>query len=112
MSKFAQKVKRYYDAGLWSAQMVRDAYGKGRITAEEMAEILDEDGEESEDDDPEPQRTYDFTGMSAAEVVRSLSYRPTKDELQQACDWLGLAYTAQMTNAQLKALIYEAAGVE
>ncbi|HAM14323.1 MAG TPA: XkdX family protein [Eggerthellaceae bacterium] len=42
MSRFAQKVKAYYDAGLWSERMVRDAYEKGRITAEELTEILGE----------------------------------------------------------------------
>lgn len=40
MSSFAEKVKRYYERGIWTERMVRDAYAKGRITAEEMAEIL------------------------------------------------------------------------
>ena len=52
---------------------------------------------------------YDFTGMSAAEVVRSLSYRPTLDELRQACDWLQLEWDETMTRAQLRALIDAAA---
>lgn len=42
MSKFAQKVKHYYDADLWTRSMVMDAYEKGRLTAEELAEILGE----------------------------------------------------------------------
>ena len=42
MSSFAEKVKRYYDKGLWTEKMVRDAYDKGRITSDEMAEILGE----------------------------------------------------------------------
>ena len=57
-------------------------------------------------------KTYDFSGMTPQEVWRSLSYRPTKDEYQQACDWLGIAYDASMTNAQLRALLAEAAGVD
>lgn len=32
-------VKGYYDAGLWSAKAVRNAVGKGWITAEEYQEI-------------------------------------------------------------------------
>lgn len=39
MSKY-EKVKRYYDSGLWSAKRVRDAVDKGWITAEEADEIL------------------------------------------------------------------------
>ena len=53
-----------------------------------------------------------FIGMTASEVVRSLSYRPKKDELQQACDWLQIRYDGTETNNQLKALIYAAAGIE
>lgn len=40
MSTFAIKVKKWYEAGLWTERMVRDAYDKGRITAFELAEIL------------------------------------------------------------------------
>jgi hypothetical protein len=58
------------------------------------------------------QPTYNFAGMTAAEVWRSLSYRPTKDEYQQACDWLGIQYSPNATNAELRALLAEAAGVE
>lgn len=61
-------------------------------------------------DEPEAEtKTYDFTGMDAPEVLRSLSYRPTKDELQQACDWLQISYEPTLTNAELKSLIEEAA---
>ena len=52
---------------------------------------------------------YDFTGMDAAEVVRSLSYRPTLDELRQACDWLQIEWNETMTRSQLRALIDAAA---
>lgn len=48
MSSFAEKVKRYYDKGLWTEKMVRDAYDKGRITADELAEILGEPEPEQE----------------------------------------------------------------
>ena len=40
MSSFAERVKRYYTAGIWNDEMVRNAYAKGRITEEEMREIL------------------------------------------------------------------------
>lgn len=43
MSKFAEKVKRYYERGDWTEKMVRDAYAKRRITEAELAEILGED---------------------------------------------------------------------
>lgn len=48
MSKFAQRVLRYYDAGLWTRSMVMAAYEKGKLTDEELVEILgapDNDGE-------------------------------------------------------------------
>lgn len=38
MSKNYNKVKNYYNAGLWSLGMVRNAVGRW-ITAEEFAEI-------------------------------------------------------------------------
>lgn len=40
MSKFAQKVLRWYLAGIWTEQMVRDAHAKGKITEDELCEIL------------------------------------------------------------------------
>lgn len=40
MSSFATKVKRWYDAGTWTEQMVRNAYAKGKITEEELSLIL------------------------------------------------------------------------
>ena len=40
MSSFAERVKRYYDAGAWNDEMVRNAHAKGRITEDEMREIL------------------------------------------------------------------------
>lgn len=45
MSKKFNLVKRYYDAGLWSAEMVRNAVVKNWITAEEYAEITGEEYE-------------------------------------------------------------------
>ena len=41
MSKF-DKVKKYFDRGLWSLKMVRDAVVKGWITAEEFKTITGE----------------------------------------------------------------------
>lgn len=36
------KIKLWYDLGLWSAQMVRQAAEKGVLTVEDAAEILGE----------------------------------------------------------------------
>lgn len=41
MSKF-DKVKKYFDRGLWSLAMVRNAVLKGWITAEEFKTITGE----------------------------------------------------------------------
>ncbi len=41
MSKF-EKVKKYYDAGLWNKVMVRNAVIKGWITEDEYEEIVGE----------------------------------------------------------------------
>lgn len=38
-----EKVKRYYDKGLWTKEMVRNAVVKEWITAEEYKEITGED---------------------------------------------------------------------
>lgn len=43
MSKKYEKVKRYYDNGLWSKSRVADAVTKGWITAEEYYEITGDD---------------------------------------------------------------------
>ena len=45
MSKF-EKVKYYYDHGLWSIDRVRNAVVKGWITAAQFKEITGEDYEE------------------------------------------------------------------
>ena len=37
------KVKNYYDAGLWNLAMVKNAVVKGWITAEEFKEITGQD---------------------------------------------------------------------
>ena len=42
MTKFAEKVKAWYEAGVWTLDMVRNAVEKGRISAEEFAEITGE----------------------------------------------------------------------
>ena len=42
-SKNFEKVKGYYDNGLWSKAKVRDAVVKGWITAAEYKEITGED---------------------------------------------------------------------
>lgn len=36
------KVKRYYDSGLWNKAMVRNAVAKGWITSSEYEEITNE----------------------------------------------------------------------
>lgn len=41
MSKY-EKVKKYYESGLWNEKRVRDAVAKGWITEEEAKEILGE----------------------------------------------------------------------
>ena len=53
-----------------------------------------------------------FIGLTAQEVWASLSYRPTKAEYTQACDWLGIEYGENATNSELRALLAEACGVE
>ena len=40
-----EKIKKYYDAGVWSEQRVRDAVAKGVITAEQFKEITDKNYE-------------------------------------------------------------------
>jgi len=70
---------------------------------------------ESEPEAPEEDTTdysQKFVGLSAQEVWQSLSYRPTKREYQQACDWLQIAYEPTATNAELRALLAAAAGIE
>ncbi len=44
-SKNYEKVKYYYDHGLWSVDRVRQAVVKGWITEEEYREIVGEDYE-------------------------------------------------------------------
>lgn len=43
MSAKYEKVKKYYDKGLWNLEMVRNAVVKKWITAEEFKEITGED---------------------------------------------------------------------
>lgn len=35
-----EKIKRFYDLGLWTAEMVRNAVAKGIITEEECESII------------------------------------------------------------------------
>ena len=42
MSSKFNRVKRYYDSGLWNKEMVHNAVIKGWITADEYAEIVGE----------------------------------------------------------------------
>lgn len=35
-----EKIKKWYKQGLWSAEQVQNAVGKGILTAEQAAEIL------------------------------------------------------------------------
>lgn len=35
-----EKIKKWYKQGLWTAEMVRNAVVKGKLTAEEAEEIL------------------------------------------------------------------------
>ncbi len=39
MSEFAEKVKKYYELGLWNERKVRDAVAKNAITPEEFKTI-------------------------------------------------------------------------
>ena len=40
MSKNFDKIKKYYDSGLWSKERVRNVTNKGFITEEEYASIV------------------------------------------------------------------------
>lgn len=46
MSKMYEKIKKYYDTGLWSEERVRNMVIKGIITANEYASIVGEEYEE------------------------------------------------------------------
>jgi len=112
MSKFATKIKGYYDRGLWSASQVRDAYMKGRITAEELYEITGDDV--SADGDDEEDYSAKFYGLTASAVLESLHRQATLKELRQACDWLQIEWDVEprLTRAELRALIDAAAQAE
>ena len=43
MSEFAQKVKGYYERGLWNEARVKNAVVKGAITADEFKAITGKD---------------------------------------------------------------------
>ncbi len=43
MSKFAIRVKGWYEANIWTETMVMNVYNKGKLTEEEMRWILGED---------------------------------------------------------------------
>lgn len=46
MSKYARKVKGWYDGGQWPLEWVKDAVAKGRITRAEYKIITRKDYEE------------------------------------------------------------------
>ena len=46
MSKMYEKIKEYYNAGLWSEERVRNMVIKGIITEEEYASIVGKEYEE------------------------------------------------------------------
>ena len=46
MSKMYEKVKKYYNTGLWSEERVRNMVVKGVITEEEYASIVGKEYEE------------------------------------------------------------------
>ena len=46
MSKMYEKIKKYYDTGLWSEKRVRNMVIKGIITEEEYKNIVDKEYEE------------------------------------------------------------------
>lgn len=37
-----EKIKRWYEQGLWTAEMVRNAVIKGKLTEDEYREIVEE----------------------------------------------------------------------
>lgn len=39
LSPYAQRVKKYYDLGIWHYEQVEDAYNIGKLTEEEFKEI-------------------------------------------------------------------------
>lgn len=43
MSAFAEKVKKYYELGLWAIERVKNAVDKGAVTREEYALITGEE---------------------------------------------------------------------
>ena len=43
MSKMYEKIKRYYDTGLWSEERVKNMVIKGIITEEEYVNIVGKD---------------------------------------------------------------------
>ncbi len=42
MKKWYDKIKRWYDGGAWTKDMVHQAYEKGLLTAEEYEDITGE----------------------------------------------------------------------
>ena len=46
MSKMYEKIKKYYDTGLWSEERVKNMVIKGIITEEEYKNIVDKEYEE------------------------------------------------------------------
>jgi len=61
MSAMFEKIRRYYEEGLWSAKRVYDAYVKGKITLEEYNLILNPEPVPvvvpTPEEDPTPEET-------------------------------------------------------
>ena len=109
-ARFESVYDRLLNALLNSAENV--AAIANEPASEPTGETTDEPSEEqAEEPVDETDYASKFNGLSPAEVWASLSYRPTKREYQQACDWLGVTYDETATNAQLRALLAEACGV-
>lgn len=104
------KAKEYYARGWWTLDALMALVNKGKLTGAQVAEITGADDALS--DGSETDYSQKFVGLSAKAVWQSLSYRPTKREYQQACDWLQIAYEPTATNAELRALLAAAAGIE
>ena len=99
-----EQIRAWYP-NRWGESRVRAAVEKGCIDAADYEDIVGEPY-------PGEQVAYNFAGMSADDVVRSLSYRPKLDELRQACDWLEIPWDEKMTRAQLRNLIDQKAAAE
>lgn len=108
------------DSQVSELETMLDAYyaepseGDSEPVSDEVIDVQEETPATEETEQQESSEDYadKFVGLTAIEVWNSLSYRPTKRELQQACDWLQVAYDGNETNEQLKAMLAQSAGIE